>query len=147
MALTVSERSRRYRIKNPEAARVSSRAYMRRRRAEDPELYRERHRRWAEENPEYARRRVEDHRDRVRGIKESKPCADCGGRFHFSAMDFDHVSGEKLACVSELLNAPWEKILAEIEKCDLVCANCHRVRSWEREPTGRRSSSRGPTSD
>ena len=62
------------------------------------------------------------------------PCADCGGRFPSVAMDFDHVRGEKHANVSLLVNAgaSVERLEAEIAKCDVVCSNCHRVRTQQR---------------
>jgi hypothetical protein len=50
-------------------------------------------------------------------------------------MDFDHRPGtEKLFQFggSDLVRHSLETTLAEIAKCDLVCANCHRVRTWRR---------------
>lgn len=47
-------------------------------------------------------------------------------------MDFDHVRGVKLANVSRLIAAPTHLLLAEIEKCELVCAACHRTRTSSR---------------
>lgn len=62
------------------------------------------------------------------------PCVDCGGTFPAVAMDFDHIEGRKVASVSGMArgNASWKRVLAEIAKCDLVCANCHRVRTARR---------------
>ena len=67
----------------------------------------------------------------VRKLKE-KPCADCKHEFPFYVMDFDHVSGEKEGEVSRLANVSLKKALAEIKKCDVVCANCHRIRTHNR---------------
>lgn len=64
----------------------------------------------------------------VRRLKDA-PCADCGGRFPPYCMDFDHVRGEKRANVAQLMCYSLKAILAEIAKCDLVCANCHRIRT------------------
>jgi hypothetical protein len=60
-----------------------------------------------------------------------RPCMDCKQRFHPVCMDFDHVRGEKVASVCQLVNqgASIEKVQAEIDKCELVCANCHRIRT------------------
>jgi hypothetical protein len=46
-------------------------------------------------------------------------------------MDFDHVSGDKVDDVCRLMfdTGKWERILTEIAKCELVCANCHRIRT------------------
>lgn len=66
-------------------------------------------------------------------LKESIPCADCGGHFHHAAMAWDHLPGsEKQDDVSNLRRVSKGAVLAEIEKCELVCANCHAVRSYER---------------
>ncbi len=74
-------------------------------------------------------------RKKTQKIKINKlkcvPCADCGGNFPTECMDFDHVCGKKLYNVSQMypLCKPWAIIEKEIAKCDLVCANCHRIRS------------------
>jgi hypothetical protein len=51
-------------------------------------------------------------------------------------MDFDHISGEKIGIISAMVNEPhhysWDALLAEIAKCEIVCANCHRVRTHNR---------------
>jgi hypothetical protein len=72
-------------------------------------------------------------------LKEGKPCADCGGVFPPQAMHFDHPPGvEKVANVGDLARKrSRQKILAEVAKCDLVCANCHAVRTVSRRTSGR----------
>jgi formate dehydrogenase assembly factor FdhD len=67
-------------------------------------------------------------------LKSRVPCADCGGMFHHAAMTWDHLPGAtKVADVSSLLQRHNRKlILAEIAKCELVCANCHAVRTFQR---------------
>jgi hypothetical protein len=44
------------------------------------------------------------------------------------------VRGVKTAGIASLIanNRPWSEIEAEMAKCDLVCANCHRIRTAER---------------
>jgi hypothetical protein len=59
---------------------------------------------------------------------KSRPCMDCGGSFHFSQMDFDHVRGPKMGDVSQM-HTHLRLILDEAAKCDVVCANCHRQRT------------------
>jgi hypothetical protein len=44
-------------------------------------------------------------------------------------MDFDHVRGEKLFNIGQTLSVAMPKFLTEISKCDIVCANCHRIRT------------------
>jgi hypothetical protein len=49
-------------------------------------------------------------------------------------MDFDHVRGSKSGLISEMVagGRPWSVIEDEIAKCDLVCSNCHRYRTFAR---------------
>lgn len=74
-----------------------------------------------------------EHLDRV---KLEAGCADCGIRSpHPEIYDFDHVRGEKVAGVADLLTSgSWDAFIAEIEKCEVVCANCHRIRTKSRQP-------------
>jgi len=70
-----------------------------------------------------------------RELKSGRPCQDCGGIYHPAAMEWDHLPGAvKVAEVSRFLQTQRSKqaILAEIAKCELVCANCHAVRTYER---------------
>ena len=69
----------------------------------------------------------------VRSLK-SRPCSDCGLRFHFAAMHFDHRPGETkdFEIGFAVRGYSRNRILAEIAKCDLVCANCHAVRTYRR---------------
>jgi hypothetical protein len=55
------------------------------------------------------------------------PCVDCGEKDPI-VLEFDHVRGEKRGDVGNLIRSgrKWETILAEIEKCEVRCANCHR---------------------
>jgi hypothetical protein len=49
-------------------------------------------------------------------------------------MDFDHVRGTKQANVAELINTLSKKRLdEEIAKCEIVCSNCHRARTYLRK--------------
>lgn len=54
-------------------------------------------------------------------------CVDCGESDPI-VLDFDHVRGEKIAAISKLVmqSRKWDVIAAEICKCDVRCANCHR---------------------
>lgn len=65
---------------------------------------------------------------------KAQPCVDCGGVFPPECMDFDHRPGEiKLFSIgNRTLDVSRAALTAEIAKCDLVCANCHRVRTKTR---------------
>jgi hypothetical protein len=69
---------------------------------------------------------------------KSRPCADCGVQFPPCAMDFDHVRGNKVADLAKLRSArgAQSKLAAEIEKCEVVCAICHRLRTKLRREGG-----------
>ncbi len=58
------------------------------------------------------------------------PCVDCGNNNPI-VLEFDHVRGEKIAAVSEIVrnSGSLDKIEAEIEKCEVRCANCHRIKT------------------
>lgn len=71
----------------------------------------------------------------LRDLK-NRPCLDCGGSFHYSQMDFDHVRGRKTAPVATMTGRPLAEILHEVAKCDVVCANCHRIRTHVRKGGG-----------
>ena len=75
--------------------------------------------------------------DDLRGV----PCADCGGRFPPFAMDFDHREGsDKRIGVTRMVGrAGIKAILAEAAKCDIVCANCHRARTYRRRTSAFRA--------
>lgn len=81
--------------------------------------------------------RLQDERNRrVRDLLsrlKDRPCADCGGRFPTVCMDFDHRPGtEKKFSVSGASSRKHEAIMDEVAKCDVVCANCHRIRTAAR---------------
>lgn len=62
--------------------------------------------------------------------KKNHPCMDCGVQYPHYVMDFDHREN-KLFNVSRMVTGfSLEAIDVEIEKCDLVCSNCHRIRTW-----------------
>lgn len=70
---------------------------------------------------------VAANRARLAAYVADHPCVDCGERDPI-VLDFDHVRGPKVAEVSRLVASGigWEKIAAEIAKCEVRCANDHR---------------------
>ena len=62
-----------------------------------------------------------------------RPCGDCGARYPPCAVDFDHIDAPaKTNAVSRMASNSLERMLAEANKCDIVCANCHRMRTYVR---------------
>lgn len=68
------------------------------------------------------------------GRLRAVPCTDCRQRFSSCAMDFDHRDPTaKAHTVTRMIGrAGTARILEEAAKCDIVCANCHRVRTYDR---------------
>lgn len=80
-------------------------------------------------------RYIEERKKFLEGIK-AKPCLDCGKEYPMWIMDFDHRDGQsKIASISFLAFRKMvnlKKLKEEIKKCDLVCSNCHRQRTYDR---------------
>ena len=98
-------------------------------------------------NPEKHKRRTYQLRDRRKAwlLKhKDKPCMDCNQRFPHYVMEFDHREGTlKVASMSRMLktHSSIKSLELEMAKCDLVCANCHAVRTYERVNRGKHKSS------
>jgi len=76
--------------------------------------------------------KIHDRRDFLNKIK-NKPCMDCEKMYNPWQMQFDHRPGTvKLFAISIDRYQPMDLLLTEIEKCDLVCGNCHANRSHVR---------------
>lgn len=66
--------------------------------------------------------------------KLEKGCTDCGYNAHPAALDFDHLPGTvKLRDIRHGSSLGWVALMNEIEKCEVVCANCHRIRTVKRQ--------------
>ncbi len=77
----------------------------------------------------YDVRRKEKSR-KFRAAHKAVPCADCGIEYPSYVMDFDHRDPtEKLFNIATAWNRSREVTLTEMDKCDVVCANCHRERT------------------
>lgn len=106
--------------------------------AKDPERRRETWRRWYRNNRhvQFARSKQQGQRNReeVQNFKNTTPCTDCKKKYPHYVMDFDHVRGTKISNIADMthVNMSRRKLWAEIAKCDIVCSNCHRIRTHER---------------
>lgn len=68
-------------------------------------------------------------------VDEAKkgPCVDCKRSFPPYVMDFDHIADDKVMNISQLvLWGSLRRVKDEIAKCELVCSNCHRIRTHNR---------------
>lgn len=103
---------------------------------------------WRRNNPDKARAADARNRDEknlvkadraretrawLKDMKIAAGCADCGYRGHPDALEFDHLPGRvKRFKISGSSTRSRATLAAEIAKCEVVCANCHRVRTSER---------------
>jgi hypothetical protein len=90
---------------------------------------------YRDKEKQYARQKM--HRDKnaenLWNFLTSSSCKDCNTTDP-RVLEFDHL-GDKSFNVSRAVSGStrsWETILKEISKCDIVCANCHRIRTQER---------------
>ena len=108
----------------------------------DPEKQREASRRHYEKNREAMMARAREHTIRTRVEQrawiceylQSHPCVDCGEDDPV-VLEFDHVDpATKSANVADAISRlGWgmTRLVAEIEKCQVRCCNCHRKRTWK----------------
>jgi hypothetical protein len=78
-------------------------------------------------------RRKKKHQNAIAQYKLSKQCHDCTGVFTASQLEYDHCRGKKKFALSAGAKYSLRRIAAEIAKCDVVCANCHRLRTHKRK--------------
>lgn len=71
--------------------------------------------------------------DYIKGLKKN-PCMDCGENYPHYVMEFDHCRGHKRLNISVMTSMGYsiETLKDEVSKCELVCANCHRERTFSR---------------
>lgn len=96
-----------------------------------------RNREWYKNNRdsviEKNKRNVDKKRNFLKNYLSSHPCVDCG-ESDYRCLDFDHVNGNKFACVSSMAWRGFkiQTIEKEIDKCVTRCANCHRRRHYDK---------------
>lgn len=79
---------------------------------------------------ERKRRIIKERKQILLGYLRSHPCVDCG-EGDIRVLDFDHVRGIKRGNISTIYHKIGIKaLIAEIEKCDIRCSNCHRKRHY-----------------
>ena len=69
----------------------------------------------------------------LRSIKEESGCIDCKVKYPYYKLDFDHVRGKKKDNLSRMIRwYSFDEVMEEVKKCDIVCSNCHRERTYQR---------------
>ena len=86
----------------------------------------------------YMRDRYARDAEWVRQYKIEQGCADCGYNAHHAGLEFDHriprsETGDPT--ISSIMSRGLLRIKAEVAKCDVVCAICHNIRTWNRQQT------------
>jgi hypothetical protein len=79
-------------------------------------------------------RRREQRIEWLSAYKLQRGCTDCGYKAHAQALDFDHLPDfEKRFTISGgVTSRSMDDLVEEISRCEVVCANCHRVRTAAR---------------
>src|SRR3989304_3860945 len=102
----------------------------------NPERQRNYQREHYAKNKESYRDRARKQRLRMIEFQQSyknRPCTDCGKKYPYYVMDFDHVRGKKRAIIAQVFRFGSKKeLLKEIRKWEVVCSNCHRERTHQR---------------
>lgn len=83
------------------------------------------------------KRHRETLRDFMTEFLLTKKCTDCGIK-DIRVLEFDHLPEyKKDKDISIMMGASYslDRIKKEIDKCEVVCSNCHRIRSYERRPS------------
>ncbi len=67
--------------------------------------------------------------EKLRELKR-RPCEDCGQEYHSDIMHFHHLdpATKDMSISRAILTWGWDRVVAETEKCVLLCANCHGLR-------------------
>lgn len=85
---------------------------------------------------EYDRKRQrlkhEGRRQKMLEYLEGKCCVDCE-EDNFMVLTFDHISNKHKGISEMIKGYSWEKILIEIRKCKIRCANCHMIRTAKQQ--------------
>lgn len=80
------------------------------------------------------KRTIAENRQKLLEYYTENPCMDCGIK-DLRVLEPDHRENEdKEYNVSRLLTGgySWAKVLTELRKCDIVCSNCHKIRTYSR---------------
>ena len=85
----------------------------------------------AEKNKAKCKRQRAEKREYLNKVKLEKGCEICGYRSHPAALHFDHIDPATKSFGIGDTNRGWELMFLEIEKCRILCANCHAIHTTE----------------
>ncbi len=96
---------------------------------ENPTLVRERRK----NNKRNTAKNSQDNRIRAKNLKikcvtyKGGKCSACGYSKYLAALDFHHIDPSKKSFQITGYTTVWGKIVEELDKCILLCSNCHRA--------------------
>ncbi len=131
--------------KNPEKMRAYHRAWRAKNREKRRVQNREQYWKDPEKSRRYYRERAQKKRQFLWDYKEAHPCTHCGNSDP-RCLDFHHrdPTTKFFTVGREGLIYPQKRVEEEIDKCDVLCANCHRVEEWklkQEESSGQKTTS------
>ena len=126
--MQVYERTERYRKKNMQLYATAANKYYHTHKEECAE----RARQWREKNKDYVkiRQRLDKRKRKLEAIKYlGGVCAICNLKHHPAVFEFHHIDATSKGDrdPSKFLSLKWERVTEELDKCILLCANCHRL--------------------
>lgn len=89
-----------------------------------------------QDNKEYYKDKQKRTKDRIMELfikyMADKSCVDCGEGDSL-VLQFDHLRNKTMNIAKCVHNSwSWDRILGEMSKCEIVCANCHTRRTAKR---------------
>ena len=78
-------------------------------------------------------------RDKLLEFLSIKSCVNCGEK-DYRVLDFDHINQKsKFKSISDMRSGhySWQSVYAEICKCEVMCANCHRRKTYKQLKGGK----------
>jgi 5-methylcytosine-specific restriction endonuclease McrA len=68
----------------------------------------------------------------IKDEKLKRGCENCGYKKHHVALDFDHIDPTiKRRDIAKMHTTNVKALKEEMQKCQVLCANCHRIKTYE----------------
>ncbi len=72
--------------------------------------------------------RIRRYKTKLKAVEyKGGKCVRCGFSSHIAALEFHHPNDDKKFNLGEVKNKKWKSIVEELDKCELICSNCHRI--------------------
>ena len=121
-----------------EERKIKRKEYNDRYKTKHPERVREHDKAYKERNKEVLRVKATIHQkkknrgNKIKAIEyKGNKCFDCGQTFSQCCYDFHHIDPTiKDNTIARIIGRDFDKIKSELDKCVLLCSNCHRIRHF-----------------